>query len=434
MRFIHKNSKVPEKILKKHSIKISVYFEQLQEVMDRNSYDYLESSINCPFDVHTLTKVINMAEKKNNAKLKYIIVIGIGGSNLSTKTIYDAMFGHFDILEENRKPKMIFLDTNNPVFIQKLGKLIENTKDKNNILINAISKSGGTTETIANFEIISKIFLKRFPKALDRFVITTDYQSELWLEAQKKGIETLAIPQKVGGRFSVFSSVGLFPLALLGIDIQQMLTGAKLMRSRCTHYDTAKNPALQSAIILYEHYKKGIEINDTFVFNPELESLGKWYRQLLAESIGKEKNNQKKIVNAGILPTVSVGSTDLHSVGQLYLGGPKDKTTTFVELKKNWTDVAIPKKRMFPTLAENITGKSVVEVMKAIMNGTKIAYKKRGLPFCEVILDEISPKSFGEFMQFKMIEIMFLAKLMDLNAFNQPNVESYKIETKKLLK
>ena len=134
------------------------------------------------------------------------------------------------------------------------------------------------------------------------------------------------------------------------------------------------------------------------------------------------------------MPTVSVGSTDLHSVGQLYLGGPKDKTTTFVELKKNWTDVAIPKKRMFPTLAENITGKSVVEVMKAIMNGTKIAYKKRGLPFCEVILDEISPKSFGEFMQFKMIEIMFLAKLMDLNAFNQPNVESYKIETKKLLK
>ncbi|MCF6276427.1 MAG: hypothetical protein L3J07_01115 [Candidatus Magasanikbacteria bacterium] len=433
MKFIHKNSRISERIFKKHIGKLSVYFKLLQEVIDRNSYDYLESSINCPFDRNTLGKVLEMANKKSSAKLKYIIVIGIGGSNLGTKAIYDALYGHFDILE-NRAPKMIFLDTNNPVFIEKLGKLIHSSKDKNEFLINAISKSGETTETIANLEIVAKMFSKKFPKSLDRFVITTDYQSKLWLIAQKKGISTLAIPQKVGGRFSVFSAVGLFPLAVLGVDIKQLLNGAKLMRSRCTHFDITKNPALQSAIILYEYYKKGLEITDTFVFNPELESLGKWYRQLLAESIGKEKSKRGKKVNAGILPIVSVGSTDLHSVGQLYLGGPINKTTTFVEIKKNWVDVQIPKKRRFPELAENITGKSALQIMTAIMNGTKIAYKKRNLPFCEVVLDELNPKSFGEFMQFKMIEIMLLGKLMDLNTFDQPNVENYKIETKKLLK
>jgi glucose-6-phosphate isomerase len=241
----------------------------------------------------------------------------------------------------------------------------------------------------------------------------------------------LDIPAKVGGRYSVLSSVGLLPLASVGIDIAKLREGAQDMLGQCLD-ESGDNVAAHSASVLAAGAKQGYIINDNFLFHPELESLGKWYRQLMGESIGKEQSLSGETVHAGITPTVSLGSTDLHSVGQLYLGGPKDKLTTFISSKTS-QEVRVPQDRIFPALVPMISQKSAADIMGAILEGVKIAYQKADLPYMEVVLDAIDEHSLGAYLQFKMLEMMYLGQLLNVNSFDQPNVEAYKVETKRLL-
>ena len=204
------------------------------------------------------------------------------------------------------------------------------------------------------------------------------------------------------------------------------------MLDDCLAEDGA-NLALQSAQVLAAHLQKGYTINDNFFFHPELESVGKWYRQLMGESVGKEHSLTGETVHTGITPTVSLGSTDLHSVGQLYLGGPKDKLTTFVSAPNKLVRVEVPQNRIFPELVPMINGKTAEDIMDAILEGVQIAYQKADLPYMQVTLDGINEASLGAFLQFKMLEMMYLGQLLNVNSFDQPNVEAYKVETKRLL-
>ncbi len=424
---------VSDEEINKLGKKVSPYIDYLVKVSSTKAYDSPESSINLPFDYELLKEADKLCKIKNSSKLKYVIVIGIGGSNLGTKAIYDSIYSHFDILETDRSPKIIFADTIDPEFMQKLINLLSNKiKNPEEILIIPISKSGSTLETVVNLEVIYNTVKKRFPSINERVIAITDFKSKLWEKAKEKNIATICIPGEVGGRYSVFSAVGLVPLSLVGMDINSLLLGARQMRDLCLNKDVSKNPALISAIIIYAQLKKGKYINDNFFFKPEFDSVGKWYRQLMGESIGKEKDRNGKIVNTGITPIVSIGSTDLHSIAQLYLGGPRDKTTTFVSTKKD-LDVMVSSDLSWKGLADIIQKKSLKKLIQAILQGTEIAYKNRGLPFINIVLEDSSEKSLGEFLQFKMIEMMILGKLMNLNPFDQPNVESYKNETKKIL-
>lgn len=434
MEFLFKKSSlVPSKELKKIARRLFPYRNQISEIIKNKNWFANEASLNLPDDQDILTIVEKTVNKKVTKDLKYLINIGIGGSNLGTKAIYDALFGFFDPLEPDRYPKIIFADTNNPNKLAKIKKIIsQKIKSATEILINIVSKSGETTETIANFEILIKPLFNRFPSINDRVVVTTGKNSPLWREAKKKGIDCLPIPKKVGGRYSVFSAVGLFPLAAVGINIKKLRQGALKARRESTQKDYLKDPALISAIITYYHYQKNKNINNTFFFAGELESLGKWYRQLMGESLGKTDCYGHKNCLVGITPIVSIGSTDLHSVGQLYLGGPKDKITTFVAVKNNNHDQRIGQ-RFFNRLVPIIKGKKLSTIMDSILKGTKTAYKKQKLPFMEVFLKENNESALGEYLQFKMIEMMYLAKLLNVNAFNQPHVELYKKETRKIL-
>jgi glucose-6-phosphate isomerase len=152
----------------------------------------------------------------------------------------------------------------------------------------------------------------------------------------------------------------------------------------------------------------------------------------MGESIGKEKDTKGNKVNSGITPTVSTGSTDLHSMAQLYIGGPKDKVTTFVYANTN-NDILVPEDQLMQGLVEGIQNKPAKQIMNAILEGTKIAYKNVEHPYMEILLDDLNEYSLGEFLQFKMIEMMYLGKLLNVNTFDQPNVEDYKKETKKIL-
>jgi glucose-6-phosphate isomerase len=318
---------------------------------------------------------------------------------------------------------MIFLDTQDESVLFHALELINSLTSKDEILVNALSKSGGTTETMSNLEVIIDVLKKKFGDVMDRIVFTTDDGSKMHEIAKTKGIDVLTIPKTVGGRFSVLSAVGLFPFVMAGFNVKAILTGAQKMRDLCLT-DDPTNPAILSASLLYYHATHGKNIHDLFTFLPQLESLGKWYRQLMGESLGKDE--------VGLTPTVSVGSTDLHSVGQLYLGGPKDKITTFLYTSDSKYDVSVPEQAEFD-LVDGIQGKKISHIMHAIVEGTKIAYKNQSLPFMEVVLDTVSEETLGEFVQFKMMEMMYLGHLMKINAFDQPHVELYKKETRRIL-
>ncbi|GMQ95003.1 MAG: glucose-6-phosphate isomerase [Patescibacteria group bacterium] len=415
---------------------LSPYIARLREVSESEEYDTPEAFINLPFDRDIVGVVKEAAGKAGGKELSYIIVVGIGGSNLGTLAVYDALRGKLDAFRSTPMPKIIFADTNDPDLLADIQSILgEHINSPEQILVNIISKSGTTTETIANFEVLYGTLKERFGEesAKKRVVVTTDRGSKLWSEAQREGFALLEIPQQVGGRYSVFSAVGLFPLSLAGMDIDALLEGARVMRDKCLSEGVEENPALLSAALIHLHYKAGISIHNSFFFNSQLESLGKWYRQLLGESIGKKHNAKGEEVRVGITPIVSMGPADLHSMAQLYLGGPKDKFTTFMYTPESERSVRVPEDTAFPALAESVAGKSLTEIMRAIFSGTKEAYRKGAFPFMEVVLPDISEGSLGQYLQFKMMEMMFLARLLGVNAFDQPAVEDYKSETRRIL-
>jgi glucose-6-phosphate isomerase len=396
-------------------------------------YDDDRASINLAFDKDQLNVVKKLIIEKKKLKPKYLIVVGIGGSNLGTIAVQEAIFGK---LHNQLEPeiKILFADTVDSDSINDIIRIVEPVlKHDQNIIINGVSKSGGTTETIANFEILVNL-LKKYKTDYEKFiVVTTDKNSKFWDLSMKIGFDVLEIPKKVGGRFSVFSSVGLFPLGLIGIDLDELLYGAQLVRNRCLDDNFMDNPAALSACLIYHQYKKKKNIFDLFLFSPDLESFGKWYRQLMGESIGKEYNKNGQKVFNGITPTVSIGSIDLHSMAQLYLGGPFDKFTCFIRVKQNNESVFVPDLNEYSNLVEGIQNIKLDQIMNAILDGVQTAFKKGRRPFIEITLPDKSAFVIGQLLQLKMVAMMYLGYLMDVNPFDQPNVESYKIETKKIL-
>lgn len=418
MKFLHENCLVQKNDIENGSSKFSEYLNLLNDVVSKNSYEQPESFLHLPLDQEIRQKIQEIKNEKITSELKYIIVIGIGGSSLGAKAIYDALLGYDDSFSD-KSPKMIFVDTDNPDFLFEVKNLLSSISNSEQVIINIITKSGDTMETVVNSEVLLE---GAFTGMESRIIVTTNAGSKLEQASKEKGISVFNIPEKVGGRFSVFSFAGMLPLALCGIDINKIAEGAVSANNEYLK-ESSENLAILSAIIEYSHYKAGKNIWDHFFFNSQLESLGKWCRQLIAESLGKE--------GQGPTPTVSIGTNDLHSMVQLYLGGPKDKNTTFIFSEKNKNDELVPDS--FPKVIEGVSGKEVSELAKIVFEGVKKTYFESGLPYSEIVLDGISEFSIGEFMQFKMIEVLCLAKLMNVNPFGQPNVELYKNNVREAL-
>ncbi|MEF8847562.1 MAG: hypothetical protein V5A68_00305 [Candidatus Thermoplasmatota archaeon] len=400
----------------------------------KKKYDDEYASINLPDDKENLKKIKKLIEKKQELNPEFLIVAGIGGSNLGTIAVHEAINGKM-YNQINPDIRVLFADTVDSDKINDIISIVEPALKKGkNVLLNGVSKSGGTTETIANFQILVNL-IKKYKKEYQKYiVVTTDRNSKFWKLAEQKNFDLLEIPKNIGGRYSVFSSVGLFPLGMLKIDIEELLQGAKKVRKKCLSKNIFENPAALSAITIYLHKLDGINIHDLFLFSPDFESIGKWYRQLMAESIGKEYTKDGKQVCEGITPTVSIGSIDLHSIAQLYIGGPYDKFTTFVNIDKNKSKIEVSSLKNYSKLVDEIQGKDLQTIMDAILKGVKKTFIKGKRPFLEITLKDKSAFSIGQLLQMKMIEMMYLGFLMNVNPFNQPNVEEYKIETKKILK
>ena len=400
----------------------------VRQVVANGNYSAPEASVNIPGDSSVLDAVEEVASKVDQTKLKYVFLVGIGGSYLGTKAIYDALFSMRD-MTAHTGVRLVCVDTNNPALLQACQTIISTLTSPEEYFVVLVSKSGTTTETIANTEIVLEMFDKRWPKRADRVCVIGDVGSAFVSAGVGLGMYTLTIPSKAGGRYSVFSAVGLLPLALCGVDIQALSNGAEAMLDSGTHVDSSLNPASASALVRAYEYHEGKTIHDWFTFSGELASLGAWWRQLIGESIGKTVGD----TTYGITPTVSVGSNDLHSVGQLYFGGPKDKYFTFITIKQTGKNFSVPTNRVFPGLVKMVRGVSVGEIMGAIVRGTKEACQKRNLPYMSIVLEDISAYELGAFMQFAMLETIYLARLLGVNPFDQPDVEAYKTITKEIL-
>lgn len=387
--------------------------------------------VNVPFASEAYDTVVSLVERKKKLNPVVILVIGIGGSHLGAAACYQACAPD----QSAAHPPLMFVDTVDPDFVSAALEQVQAILHAGKaVLINIITRSGSTLETIANAELFVALIKQFYPtNYYDYLVIITEKDSPLWHYAQKASVDCLEIPPAVGGRFSVFTPVGLFPLALGGVNTRDLLAGAQQVVDHCLAQDNAHNPAAVSAALLFLQYKKKVMQHDTFFFALALEGVGRWYRQLLAESIGKEKNKDGQIVNVGITPTVSLGTTDLHSVGQLYLGGPFNRFTTFVSYQSYDHPLPIPQVREFGALSAAVADKSLAVVYQSILQGVQQAYKNAERPFMSIVLPQKSAVYVGQFMQYAMMQVCYLGFLLDVDPFDQPEVERYKIETKKIL-
>jgi len=433
LEFNFEKSLIPSEQIKPLEARLISEIKKINQAT-KNGYEDVRASINLSVDAETVQQVLTVVNRKKMLNPNYIVVIGIGGSNLGTVAVFEAVLGK----KHNQKHQwknMLFADTVDADLLNDIKEIVEPVlKNNGNILLNVVSKSGSTTETIANFEVLMSLLERYVENPEDFVVVTTDHDSKLWHLAKKEGYDVLEIPKNVGGRFSVFSAVGLFPLAMIGINIIALLEGAKMMRSHCLTEGIEHNPAAQAAAISFLQYSDNKNIHDLFLFSDDLESVGKWYRQLFAESLGKEFDINGEQVFTGFTPTFSIGSTDLHSMAQLYLGGPYDKLTTFVQVKNNKQKINLPNLKECDELVHGIQGKNLQEIMNAIYEGVKTAFVKGNRPFMEVMLPDKSEESIGQFLQFQMMQVMLLGSLLQVNPFDQPNVEAYKKETRRLLK
>lgn len=382
------------------------------------------SFINVPFDSTLLTSVSDLIARKKKVDISMFLVIGIGGSNLGAKAVHEFLHG---VYYNDQRPKMscYFVDTLNTdalaVIVNRMKQILEKGQQ---VLINVISKSGTTTESIVNFNLFLGYLKLYRPETYQQFVVVTSDDGSLLSDiAQKEQFSLLTIPPIIGGRYSVFTAVGLFPLGMLGIDIEDLCNGGKQV---VTDVLTNKNnDAVHGAYVSYNQCLEQKNIHDMFVFGSELTSLGLWYRQLVGESLGKDKK-------IGITPTVSVGTTDLHSVGQLYLGGPRDKYVTFVttnQQRELFFDPQPELQSLMPMLKKN----DVEYVMQAIIEGTKKAYTIDDRSFESWYIPK-NAYSCGQFLQCSMMRIVYMAHLFQVNPFDQPHVELYKSHVREILR
>lgn len=436
LKFSYNGVGIAENELLEQARSLNDYRERLGGIVDRGDFLSPEASLCLPADTFSQKRIEEVIKEFSLSNLEYVVVVGIGGSNLGAVALYRALFGTQTSDESIQRslPKLLFLDTTSPKKMQAVLSILKrNAKNSESFIINLVCKSGETTEPIANFEILYKELSQEFGDIKSRVVVSTDKSLKLWKSAEDIGFSLLSIPKQVGGRFSVLSAVGLFPLGLSGIDVRALLEGASVARDKCLSDEVLENPAIMSATLLYHYYQKGITIHNNFYFASELESLGKWCRQLTGESLGKELDIKGEVIHSGITPIVSIGSTDLHSMAQLYFGGPRDKFTTLVSVQNKGEDISVPEVPILEGLISGLAGKSLGSITDAIYGGVEATYKKLELPFMSIVLPEVSPYILGQYMQYKMMETMYLAKLLNVNAFDQPSVGGYKQETRQIL-
>lgn len=363
-----------------------------------------------------LSKIGQLA-RKIRKKADLFIVIGIGGSYLGARA---AIEGLGPALPGNRsRPEILFLGHH--LDADYAAELLKYIKGKR-IYVNVISKSGETVEPGIAFRLLLDHLRRTLPpkKVRDRVIATTSpEQGALLAMTKASGFHQLVIPEEVGGRFSVLTAVGLLPMAVAGIDIEEMLRGAAAMARHCSeNRSIAKNDALKYAAARYLLCQAGKPIEILGVWNPALLYLAEWWKQLFGESEGKEQK--------GIFPAAVGLTTDLHSLGQYIQEGRRDLFETFLVVDHNRHKVTIPELAGDPDKLGFLAGQQIAEANRQAWRGTMLAHRTGGTPNMTLHLGQRDAFHFGELFYFFEFAVAVSGLLLGVNPFDQPGVQAYK--------
>ena len=365
---------------------------------------------------------IKAKAKSLSEEIDVLLVCGIGGSYLGARAAIEAING----LYPTQKVEILYIG--NTFSSTYLAQIKEYVKDKE-FGINVISKSGTTTETSVAFRIFKEMLEQTKGKevASRRIVATTDaHKGALKTLADKEGYEEFVVPDDIGGRFSVLTAVGLFPIAMAGIDVDEMMKGAKDAQDKYNNADLMTNDAYKYGVARQMLNKQGYPAEMFVTYELQLSNVAEWWKQLFGESEGKE--------GKGVLPHSAVFSTDLHSLGQFIQEGSKVLFETVFKVEKPQLDLEVPSDEDNLDNLNYLAGKTVDYVNKKACEDTIDAHVNvGGVPNIEITIDEMNAYSFGYMVYFFEKACALSVYLLGVNPFNQPGVEVYKKNMFKLL-
>lgn len=365
---------------------------------------------------------IKKKAKELSEEIDVLLVCGIGGSYLGARAAIEAINGLYPASNK----EIIYIG--NTFSSTYLAQIKDYVKDKE-FGINVISKSGTTTETSVAFRIFKTLLeeIKGKETASKRIVATTDaHKGALKTLADQEGYEEFVVPDDIGGRYSVLTAVGLFPIAFAGIDIDAMMAGAKKAQDQYNDANIETNDAYKYGVARQILHKDGYSTEMFVTYELQLQQTAEWWKQLFGESEGKE--------NKGIFPASGTFSTDLHSLGQFIQEGSKILYETVLKVKKPALDLDIPSDKDNLDGLNYLAGKTVDYVNKKALEGTVDAHANAGnVPNIQITIDKMDAESFGFMVYFFEKACALSVYLLGVNPFNQPGVEVYKKNMFKLL-
>ncbi len=373
--------------------------------------------------------ILNFA-KSVRGRFKNIVVLGIGGSALGLISLNAAVRTPYP--REEKEPYLYVLDNIDP---ERVGYFLR-TLDPEETLVNVITKSGSTAETMASF-LVFKGWLEDalgVKEAKDHIFVTTDAKKgTLRKIADSEGYKSFVVPDGVGGRFSVLTPVGLAPAALIGIDVKALLEGAAAMDKRLVADSVFENDAYLMAAFHHAGYITGRKLSVMFAYSDRLLGLADWYRQLWAESLGKKFDLDGVRVSVGPTPVKALGVTDQHSQVQLYKEGPDDKIYTFLKVEKFRENISIPSMYADEDALGYLGGHTINELFSAEELATEVALSKEARPVTSITFPVVDEYHIGEFFYLFEVATLMAGEMFYINPLDQPGVEAGKQFTYGLL-
>ena len=418
-------TKYTENFIKKHEYdQLRPFVELSNQILENKSgagNDFL-GWVDLPknYDKEEFIRIQKAAEKiKNDSEI--LIVIGIGGSYLGAKAAIEFLSNTFYNNQDKsvrKGPQIFFAGTNmSPVYLKHLLDLVG---DKD-FSINVISKSGTTTEPAIAFRVFKEKLEKKYGKkeAAKRIYATTDKaKGALKNLSTSEGYETFVVPDNVGGRFSVLTAVGLLPIAVAGINIQELMDGAAAAMEDYSNKNFYENDAMIYAATRHILYNKGKNIEILTNYEPRLHFIAEWWKQLFAESEGKD--------GKGIYPTSADFSTDLHSIGQSIQEARRTMFETVLLIDKPEEDILINKEEVDLDGLNYISGKTLDYVNKQAAKGVILAHVTGNVPNLVISIPEATPFNLGYLFYFFEKAVAIGGYMLGINPFDQPGVEEYK--------
>ncbi len=383
-----------------------------------------------PYNQSEIVEDIILTAKSIKKKFDNFVVLGIGGSALGPVAVFNALchLRHNELPKSKRKAPRLYVEDNvDPERMQALLDVI----DLDKTMFNVITKSGATSETMAQYLIIMDILKKKYGEKAKEHIIATTSQSKgnLIKIAKQEGLKTFYIPDGVGGRFSELCPVGLLPAAVVGIDIKVMLAGAKHMDKICQNKDVRKNPALLTAFLQVLAMKKGKNISVMMPYADSLKYIADWYCQLWGESLGKAVDNDGNKVFVGQTPVKALGVTDQHSQIQLYREGPFDKVITLIAVENFRTTFEISQGCEDIKDVSFLCGHTMNELINAERRATEYALTTANRLNHTIILPQVNAFTIGELLYLFEMQTAYAGAMLNINTFDQPGVEGGKNAT-----